>query len=87
MYKNTDKIPTRCRDKLIEGKDVVYKARNLIKLYTKIDIGKVESFRYDFNFDSNFEFLDKYELIGKLYGRIEKIEYGGMDFGFYSKNN
>jgi len=72
MYNSDDKLLWNLR----EYEDMVFKNRNLVKLYNKIPMPDLEEFRYgSFNYDKALKWMEEHGLSNKLFNEIIDLDF------------
>ena len=78
IYQNLGDFTDKTRLLLEEYKETLFLNRKLIKLYDKLDVGSIEDYVYNYDYDKACEFLEKHSLEEKLWTKTAKIV--DMDF-------
>ena len=79
IYANLDQVKSdKLKQALINGKEDAFLSRRLIKIKCDLDVGTIEDFTYDYDYDKTCDFLDKYNLSEKLWKKTASII--GLDF-------
>lgn len=72
MFASNDDLPYNIRD----YEDLIYKNRNLIKLYTKIEIPELKEFEYGkFDYEKAFSWLQQNGLAEKLFNNVIDLDF------------